>query len=234
MIKEQVINLAMQAIAKAYEKKDEIKKKLMENETIGNYLKSVKDVASYIIEQNIAKKPKAKRKYTKRADKVQKQAQPEVSKPTRAKKAKAKVIAEPSVVPKVKKIRKAKKSSIKPIHEIPSVKADAILSMLKEKNVQLINKNDEISGKKSLACLVWSLGHAEEAKIKEGISIHDVSSLVYKAAGVELYPINISRTLKANLNLINQVNTDKKNKTYLLSDEGKKFFKENFRSKKQN
>jgi hypothetical protein len=75
---------------------------------------------------------------------------------------------------------------------------------------------------------VWALGHAERASIKEGISVHDVSALLYKACKIDLYPINISRVVHSNEVLVRQAGQEKRTKTYLLTPTGAKIFKEKF------
>jgi len=124
--------------------------------------------------------------------------------------------------------KKERKSSIRPAREIASNRAEIILGMLKKDESRLVKAKDQLLGKKSLAYLVWALGHAERASIKEGISVHDVSALLYKACKIDLYPINISRVVHSNDVLVRQAGQHKRTKTYLLTPTGLKIFKEKF------
>ncbi len=122
---------------------------------------------------------------------------------------------------------KTRKSSIKPVKEISSKSADKILAKLKKDEVRMPSDKDEVDGKKSLAYLLWALGHAERANIKEGISVHDVSALLYRSNQIELYPINISRVVYGT-SLVRQVSKESRTKTYLLSPEGQILFKKKY------
>ncbi len=124
--------------------------------------------------------------------------------------------------------KKTRRSSIRPAKEIVSVHADTILKDVKKNEARLPKKNEELKGKKSLAYLVWALGHAHRAEIKQGISVHDVSALLYRANKIELYPINISRVLHTNGNLVRQISHYNRTKTYLLSEEGEHIFRDKF------
>lgn len=121
-----------------------------------------------------------------------------------------------------------RKSSVKPAKEISSFKAEIILKHLKTSSHRIAKKSDSIQGKKSLAYLIWALGHAERCQITEGISIHDVSALLYRACKIELYPINISRVVYGNTALVRQVSQDRRTKTYLLTPEGLELFNDKF------
>lgn len=136
--------------------------------------------------------------------------------------------SERSVKPANLVIKKERKSSIRPAKEIASNKAEIIIGMLKKDDSRLVKAKDQLLGKKSLAYLVWALGHAERASLKEGISVHDVSALLYKACKIDLYPINISRVVHSNEVLVRQAGQHKRTKTYLLTPTGSKIFKEKF------
>jgi hypothetical protein len=126
------------------------------------------------------------------------------------------------------RVKKTRKSSIRAAQQIRSSKADLIVTMLKKDSSSLLKVDDELMGKKSLAYVIWALGHADRARIKEGVSIHDLSALLYKACNINLYPINISRVLYKNENLVRQASQEKKTKTYVLTPAGKQIFKEKF------
>lgn len=123
---------------------------------------------------------------------------------------------------------KARKSSIKPAKEIKSEKSDQIIEKLNASSHKKLRDNDEILGKKSLAYLVWALGHAKLAEVNDGLSVHDVSALLYQSSKIQLYPINISRVLKGNAELVSLVSSKEKTKTYLLSPKGEQIFSEKF------
>ena len=125
-------------------------------------------------------------------------------------------------------IKSERESSIRPAKEIISSRAEVILGMLKHDESRLVKAKDHLSGKKSLAYLIWALGHAERANLSEGISVHDVSSLLYKACKIDLYPINISRVVHSNEKLVRQAGQEKRTKTYLLTPLGSSIFKEKF------
>lgn len=175
-----------------------ILKTTIKSDVVEAYVKNIKDMAMWIIENRL------------QANQDQLSSEKSIK-------------SELSVKPK-----KVRKSSIRSAKEIHSKDADAILTLLKKDKVRMIKKNDELNGKKSLAYLVWALGHAQRAKLQEGISVHDVSSLLYRAGKIELYPINISRVVHSHVDLVRQVNQDKRTKTYLLTDLGEKTFKEKF------
>lgn len=125
-------------------------------------------------------------------------------------------------------LKKTRKSSIRSAKEIDSSRALMIIEKINHKPIRLVHKYEEIDGKKSLAYLIWALGHAERAGLSEGISVHDVSSLLYHACKIELYPINISRVVFGNQALIQQVDHQNRTKTYLLTPHGKMVFKNKF------
>lgn len=206
MLKEQILGLAMKTLARAYETKELVVKKIQEDEMLKIYWQGMKDTAQKVVEQKLNKSgfetktaapPRAKRPYNRK------------------------------VATEVK-VKKERKSSIRPANEIKSDNASIILASLKNDSAHLVKKSDSLNGKKSLAYLIWALGHAERAKIKDGISVHDVSALLYQANKIELYPINISRVVHSNSELIRQVNQSKRTKTYLLTAEGKRTFTEKF------
>lgn len=192
MLKEQLMNIALQAIKRAYEAKERLKRNVA-NSAIDTYLRSLKDTALFIIEHRLQQWK-----------------------------------TDPSSPLSRRKIKKERKSSIKPAKEIGSTKADIILKKISEDKARLVKRNDSLDGKTSLAYLVWALGHAKRASISEGVSVHDVSALLYRACNIELYPINISRVVYGNANLVRQVSQQKRTKTYLLTPEGEAAFKEKF------
>lgn len=125
-------------------------------------------------------------------------------------------------------LKKDRKTSIRPAKDIDSMRAKLILNALAHKPIRLALKDDEVDGKKSLACLIWALGQAEQSGIKEGMSVHDVSALLYHACKIELYPINVSRILHGNKKLVQQNGQFKRTKTYVLTADGKALFQQKF------
>jgi hypothetical protein len=103
-----------------------------------------------------------------------------------------------------------------------SERADQICSRLAPHQLNVIHEDAEVAGKKSLAWVLWAFKTAADAEYKDGISVHDVSALVYRAAQVELYPINVSRVVHNHTDYIRQVSQDKKTKRYLLTEKGMK------------
>lgn len=200
MLKEQMINLAAKALSKVNETKEIMQNTILQDQSIKKYLKGLQKAAKWLAEQDLDNNKQVKKNIKK------------------SHKAEVKLNLE----------SKERKSSIKPIKEISSTKADMILNLIKNNNFKIINKTDELDGKKSLAYLIWALGNAERANISEGISVHDISSLLYKTSSIELYPINISRVLKSNISFIRKTGQDKRTKTYLLSSHGKKIFDKKF------
>jgi hypothetical protein len=210
MLREQILGLAMKTLARAYETKELVVKKLQEDKTWQAYWQNAKDTAKKVVEQQLYSDiPRANPKAENKAAGF-----------SRSRKTTTKVNVTESAP------KRERKSSIRPAKEIKSAYADSILALIKNDSSRMIKKTDSLDGKKSLAYLVWALGHAERAKIKEGISVHDVSALLYQANKIELYPINISRVVHSNTSLIRQVGQDKRTKTYLLTPEGKKTFSE--------
>lgn len=207
MLKEQLLGLAIKAISRVHETRENLKKNF-KSDVVQAYVKTVKDVAVWVIENRL--KPEADSKDNSSSD-VQ------GFSPS----------SNPIKTPTVRE-KKPRKTSIRPAKEIASVPAELILSSLKKTKARMVKKSDECNGKKSLAYLLWALGHAERAKIKDGISVHDVSALLYRAGKIELYPINISRVVHSNQALVRQVGQDKRTKTYLLTELGEKTFKEKF------
>lgn len=202
MLKEQLLGFAMKALSGVHETKERIKNNL-KKETVQNYVKGIKEIASWMVENQLSK----------------------MGQPVRPKKAQKS--SKRSVKTEIKKSQKPRKSSIKPVKELSSPMADKILEMLKVDSCRLVGASDEIEGKKSLAYLLWALGHAERANIAQGISVHDVSALLYRACQIELYPINISRVVYQTP-LVEQVNKEGRTKTYLLSSKGQELFKNRF------
>lgn len=126
------------------------------------------------------------------------------------------------------KTRKPRRTSIRAAKEIGSAKAEAILQLIQADGSRLVTRHDAVSGKTSLAYLIWALGHAERAQLSSGLSVHDVSALLYKACNIELYPINISRIIYGNRSLVNQDSQQKRAKTYVLTSEGHALFAQKF------
>lgn len=108
----------------------------------------------------------------------------------------------------------------KSFEPIRSDRADKIYDRLAQHSFELMPEDAEIAGKKSLAWVMWAFKTAAESDYKDGISVHDVSALVYRAAKVELYPINVSRVVHNHTDYIKQVSQDKKTKRYLLTEAG--------------
>ncbi len=158
-------------------------------------------------------KPKAKDK----APKTKTPAVPVKSEP----KKKARKSSEAPLKPLERVTVTKKMSSVRSGKKISSTFAAQMLTELKNKKMKVVSEAAEINGKKSLAWVVWALGVADKTKMQEGISIHDVSSLLYHAAKIEIYPINVSRMVHDNDQYIRQVSQDKKTKRYLLTDEGR-------------
>lgn len=104
--------------------------------------------------------------------------------------------------------------------QISSPRANRILKTIQEQKIPVVRRNSVLLGKRSLASVVWALSAAEKSEIKEGVSVHDISALLFKAAGIEIYPINVSRMLHDNGDLIKQVTQEKRTKRYLLTDKG--------------
>ncbi len=114
-----------------------------------------------------------------------------------------------------------RKLSVRPARQIHSERSEQILRILRDQNGTIVDKNAEVSGKSSLACILWALHAADQAEMKDGVSIHDVSALLFKAAKVELYPINVSRMVHDHTNLIHQVSQEMRTKRYALTDAGR-------------
>lgn len=185
---------------KAFSQVQETKERIKNNlnaEIVQNYVKSFKEMASLVIEERLRKQKK------------------------RAK------IARKTIQQKIDLPIKRRKSSIKPVKDISSEMADLILQRLENDQARMVGASDEVEGKKSLAYLLWALGQAERANIKEGISVHDVSALLYRACKIELYPINISRVVFGTP-LVKQANKGGRTKTYLLTPEGQSLFKKKY------
>jgi hypothetical protein len=206
MLKEQLLGFAVKALSQAYETKERIKNSLP-SQLVQDYAKNVKNKVSVIIEHGLTRlgTPNVKTSLTK--NNTTYRAQDSASK---------------------KLAKKIRKSSIKPAKEIGSLRAEVILERIRNNNVRLVEKHESIDGKKSLAFLVWALGQAELAELAEGISIHDISSLLYRACNIELYPINISRVVFSNPSLVQQAGQENRTKTYLLTPKGKALFREKF------
>lgn len=122
-----------------------------------------------------------------------------------------------------KKPKKAKKSSVRPIKEISSEKADIIAKFVSEKNIKLVNDKKFINNKKTLTYILWSLNTAKKANI-DGLSVHDISALLFKVYNINLYPINISLVINKNKDFILLIDNNESDKLYTLSKDGKKLF----------
>ncbi len=216
MLKEQLLAFAATAIVRVHDAREKIKSRL-NNHAIKYYAESLKDAALWLIENRL--KPEIRDEHFKEpSEKTTRDQSKKVPKASSSR------VEQPvSLV-----IKKERKSSIRPAKEIASSKAEIILGMLKKDDSRLVKAKDQLLGKKSLAYLVWALGHAERASLKEGISVHDVSALLYKACKIDLYPINISRVVHSNDVLVRQAGQEKRTKTYLLTPTGAKIFKEKF------
>ncbi|MCA9508548.1 MAG: hypothetical protein KC505_09020 [Myxococcales bacterium] len=211
MLKAHLVDLAVKTIYRAQETKEKIKKNL-KADVVQAYVSTIKDVAVWAIENHLKSETKNQNNSPKNDAKSQN----------------TQNTSEPVKSPAPKTVKKIRKSSIRPANEIISTRAEQIMQHLKKSKAKMVKSTEEINGKKSLAYLVWSLGHAKRAKIKNGISIHDVSALLYRASKIELYPINISRVVHSNQNLLKQVGQEKSTKTYLLTELGEKTFQEKF------
>lgn len=110
---------------------------------------------------------------------------------------------------------------------IKSERSEKILELLKKnsKNNKSYDSKQILKNQKSLGQVMWSLSMAQKAKINEGISPHDMSSLLEKTAELKLYPINISRTIYKHQDLIALKSQEKKTKRYALTPKGKREFK---------
>lgn len=120
-----------------------------------------------------------------------------------------------------KLIRKVKPKSGK---AFKSLRAEKVQKTVKQKDTKILVKGATISGKKTVAQVVWALGHANKAGVKEGLSLHDMSSLLDASAGVKLYPVNVSRVVHHNNDLIKLSSQEKRTKRYALTDAGIKAF----------
>jgi hypothetical protein len=207
MLSEQLLGFAIKTLTRAYETKERIKSNLT-SENLSNYVRSMKDTAMGLVEHQWQKL---------------RQRSLNVNFANRVKSFSSSPQHHPREMAK-----RPRKSSIKPAKEIWSSRADIVLAMLRDNHARLVDKSDTINGKTSLAYLVWALGHAERANIAEGISVHDVSALLYRACNIELYPINISRVVYGNHALVKQAGQQKRTKTYLLTADGATLFKKHF------
>lgn len=219
MLKEQLLDFAMKALTQAYETKERIKNNL-KSDAVQSYVRSIKEAAVWVVENQWQKLARSEQ-VGEKAALGRKKSRINTSERVRNNKGASSKNASLAV-------KKERKSSIKPAKEIGSARADIILQMLKSDSSRIVKKTDALDGKKSLAYLVWALGHAERANVAEGISVHDVSALLYQACKIELYPINISRVVYGNTALVRQVGQEKRTKTYLLTTQGQAMFKEKF------
>lgn len=139
-------------------------------------------------------------------------------------------IDEKPVTHNVKNIKKsktsAKKSSTKNLENIVSEKAVIISKFIIDKKISLIDDKKLINGKKTLTYIMWCLNLAKKADVN-GLSIHDISALLFKSCNISLYPINISLVINKNSSLISII--DNNNKIYCLSEEGRKLFNKYFK-----
>lgn len=216
MLREQLLGFAIKTLSQAYETKERIKSNL-NSEALQNYIRGMKDTAILVMEnqwQRLRKIDQDMGKVESRQGSGKANGQASWQKST-------------GFIKEVSQ-KKVRKSSIKPAKDIGSARADVILALLKNDGSRLVSKDDAIDGKTSLAYLIWALGHAHRAQLTEGISVHDVSALLYRACTIELYPINISRVVYGNPTLVTQVGQQKRTKTYLLTPEGEVLFNKNF------
>lgn len=212
MLKEQLFGFAINALTRAYEAKEQIKKNL-KSDFIKSYVQGFRQTALLILESHFNEQRE-------RSETLRKKPAKKDSQTVRGKASLLKV-TKPIKAPKVRK------SSIRQAKEIHSDRAETILQAL-AKGQDLKIKSDELNAKKSLSCLIWALGQAEHAQISQGISVHDVSALLYKAHNINLYPINISRVVHSNELLVKQAGQANRTKTYVLTDEGLRVFNEKF------
>lgn len=203
MLKSQLLNFAMKTVSRAYMARSIIKEQL-ENKTVKSYVESIKEAALFAIEQKL----KSQKKYE-----AEKKSQKKTSHTKEAKSAEKKT---------------TRKSSIKPLKEIKSANAELILKALSKSPFKAVNINDEIHGKKTLAYLVWSLGMAKHCNLSQGMSTHDVCSLLYQTQKIEVYPINMSRLIHKNTHLFTQSGQISRTKTYILTKDGEKMFNEHY------
>jgi hypothetical protein len=208
MLKEQLFGFAINAITRVNETKEKIKKSL-KSEIVQNYVLGLRQAAIQLIEQRLNRYKSASENLRKAS--VHKQTNYAKEKITRK-----------------YTIKKARKSSIRQAKEINSERAETILSMLQQEHKVHAKDNTELSAKRSLDCLIWALGQATRAELNNGISVHDVSALLYKAHNINLYPINISRVVHSNESLVKQSSQASRTKTYLLTDAGMRVFNEKF------
>lgn len=214
MLREQLFGFAINALTRAYETKERLKRNL-KSEMVQSYVQGLKQAAISLIEQRL----------------YQHEANSEHLRRTRssatAKKEDPQETGGSAKVTRKYKVKKARKSSIRQARDINSERADAILTML---------GTDEsgpegmlpLNAQRSLDCLIWALGQATRAQLPNGISVHDVSALLYKAHNINLYPINISRVVHSNEILVRQAGQANRTKTYLLTDAGMRVFEEKF------
>lgn len=118
-----------------------------------------------------------------------------------------------------------KASSLKSTSGFTSKRAEKILSRIRKKNVSVVKSDVELRGKPTLAYMVWALGAAQDAKIAEGISVHDAATLLQGAASIKLYPVNLSRLVHHHSDLIELASQEKKTKRYRLTPKGQKAWK---------
>lgn len=218
MLREQLFDFAINALMRAHETKEQIKRNL-KSEIVQNYVQGLKQAAIKIIEKGL-------NQHREQSEHLRK-------KPNRsgeAYKGKKAAAAGNNLDQKKRKytLKRPRKSSIRQAKEIHSERAETILSMLNGETKDLVKVSEELTAKKSLSCLIWALGQAKRAELSHGISIHDISALLYKAHAINLYPINISRVVHSNETLVQQAGQDQRTKTYLLTDAGTKVFKEKF------
>ena len=197
MFKEQLITLAAKALEKASETKNLLQTVVLQDESIKNYLKTLQKGAKWFAEQNFDNFDN---------------------------------IDEKPITHNVKNIKKsktsAKKSSIKNLENIVSEKAIIISKFIIDKKINLIDDKKLINGKKTLTYIMWCLNLAKKADVN-GLSIHDISALLFKSCNISLYPINISLVINKNSSLISII--DSNNKIYSLSEEGRKLFNKHFK-----
>ena len=119
--------------------------------------------------------------------------------------------------------KKNKKQPVLKGRMIKSERSDKILNLIKNNK----NNNSKIilENQKTLGRALWALNSASQAKITDGLSLHDMSCLLEKYADIKLYPVNISKTLKTHSDYFKLQSQEKKTKRYLLTPKGKREFK---------
>lgn len=121
------------------------------------------------------------------------------------------------------RVSHGKKPATRPAFK--SVRAEKILDRMQKNQSKVVCADSELRGKQTLAYMVWALGAAKDAKISEGISVHDAATLLQSAASIKLYPVNLSRLVHHHTDLIELASQEKKTKRYKLTPKGRKALK---------